>query len=348
MNSLPILGVTAGDPAGIGPEITVATLTDPSIRSLARAAVYGDITIIQRAARVLKLDVEVRAISQPDEATDNPAVVDVIDLGVATGDQIEFGKVQELAGRSAVASIERAVADAMAGRTAGIVTSPINKEAIWKTGSPFLGHTEMLQELTHARETDTMFMVRELAVFFATRHMSLRAAIESIKADLIANSLRRAYKALTVFGHDAPRLAVAALNPHGGENGHFGREEIDEIKPGIARASAELGVPITGPVPADSVFHEGLEGRFDGILSLYHDQGHIATKTYDFDGTISVTVGLPILRTSVDHGTAFDIAGAGAASPQTMKSAFTAAAHLSRFAERLQSVYPPRSSSQES
>jgi len=339
MNHVPVLGVTAGDPAGIGPEITLLTVTDPAMRALARAVVYADPAIMRRAARVVGSDATINLITDPGEAGDDPSVVDVIDIGViADAEQVVWGKVQAIAGKAAVTSIERAVVDALAGRTAGIVTSPINKEAVWATGSTFLGHTEMLQDLTQAPFTDTMFVVRDLCVFFATRHMSLLKAVQSINADLIEGSVRRALVALRVFGYDNPRLAVAALNPHGGENGHFGMEEIEEIIPGIERVNAG-GATVAGPIPADSVFHIGIQGGFDGIVSLYHDQGHIATKTFDFDETVSVTVGLPILRTSVDHGTAFDIAGTGKASPATMRSAFIAGAKFSKFNDRIRSEY---------
>lgn len=340
MSDISVLGVTVGDPAGIGPEICLGTVTRPELRAQARSVLYADPAIIRRAADVLQLDVEVRVIENPNDASEDPHVVDVIDLGMITdADQIEFGKVQELAGRAAITSIERAVADAMDGRTAGIVTGPINKEAIWLTGSTFLGHTEMLQDLTRAQKTDTMFVVGDLCVFFATRHMSLLQAVQAIKSDLIQGSITRALKALEVFGYEQPRLAVAALNPHGGENGHFGREEIDEIMPAIAQVKQDTGATITGPVPADAVFHQGLQGAYDGIVSLYHDQGHIATKTYSFDETISVTVGLPILRTSVDHGTAFDIAGTGKASPATMISAFQAGAKFSARNAAIRAAY---------
>ena len=339
MNEKPVLGVTIGDPAGIGPEITLRTVTDPAMRALARAVVYADPAIVRRAAEVVGSTATINLITDPAEAGDDPHVIDVIDISViADADLIEWGKVQALAGQAAIASIERSVEDAVAGRTAGIVTSPINKEAIWATGSTFLGHTEMLQNLTQAPFTDTMFVVRDLCVFFATRHMSLLKAVQSINADLVEGSIRRALVALTVFGYDNPRLAVAALNPHGGENGHFGMEEIEEIIPGIQRVNAD-GANVAGPIPADSIFHIGIQGGFDGVVSLYHDQGHIATKTFDFDQTVSVTVGLPILRTSVDHGTAFDIAGTGKASPATMKSAFTAGAKFSAFNDRIKAAY---------
>jgi 4-hydroxythreonine-4-phosphate dehydrogenase len=197
----------------------------------------------------------------------------------------------------------------------------------------------MLQNLTGAASTDTMFVVGDLCVFFATRHMSLGEAVAAIKADLIEGSVRRALKAMRVFGYPNPRIAVAALNPHAGENGHFGREEIDEIAPAIAKVNRDTGAGVLGPIPADAVFHLGLQGSFDAIISLYHDQGHIATKTYDFDGTVSVTAGLPILRTSVDHGTAFDIAGTGTASPATMISAFAAAVKFSEAIDRIREAY---------
>jgi 4-hydroxythreonine-4-phosphate dehydrogenase len=323
--STPILGITVGDPAGIGPEISVACAAQPQLVAQARAVLYSDPVIIRRTVDIMGLPVTVRLIDEPAQAVGDPTVIDVVPIGVVDdAARIEYGRVQDLGGRSAVAAIERAVTDAMAGRTNGIVTGPLNKEAIWAAGSDFLGHTEMLQELTGAAKTDTMFVVDDLCTFFATRHMSLGQAVAAIKADSIEASIERAMTALRVFGHNHPRFAVAALNPHGGENGHFGREEIDEIRPAIDRYNARTGENVAGPIPADSVFHLGLQGAFDGILSLYHDQGHIATKTYNFDETVSVTVCLPILRTSVDHGTAFDIAGQGRASAATMIAAYKA------------------------
>jgi 4-hydroxythreonine-4-phosphate dehydrogenase len=177
-----------------------------------------------------------------------------------------------------------------------------------------------------------------LRIFFATRHVSLRQALDQLVKDKQIDSIRRALTALEVYGVDDPTLAVAAVNPHGGENGAFGREELDEIIP-ACEALREEGLSVVGPIPADSVFHQGLQGRFDGVLSQYHDQGHIAAKTYDFDGTISVTVGLPILRTSVDHGTAFDIAGTGKADHGTMRSAYLAAVEYAPYVPRMRAAY---------
>jgi 4-hydroxythreonine-4-phosphate dehydrogenase len=198
----------------------------------------------------------------------------------------------------------------------------------------------MLGELTGSSRFNTMFWVRGLKIFFATRHLSLREALDKITARNMEHAIREAYTALEVFGGNEPTLAVAALNPHGGENGKFGDEEGVAIAPAVAATRAD-GLDVVGPIPADSVFHQGLEGRFDGVLSLYHDQGHIASKTVDFHGTVSVTVGLPILRTSVDHGTAFDIAGTGTADAGTMRAAFRAAVELAPFAGKLREVYPP-------
>ncbi|HZL04271.1 MAG TPA: 4-hydroxythreonine-4-phosphate dehydrogenase PdxA, partial [Coriobacteriia bacterium] len=179
-----------------------------------------------------------------------------------------------------------------------------------------------------------------LKIFFATRHLSLRKALDKINRSGQLESIKRAGTALRVFGTTNPRLAVAAINPHGGENGAFGDEEIVHLAPACADARA-LGMDVSGPIPADSVFHHGLTGRYDGILSQYHDQGHIAAKTFDFDGTISVTVGVPILRTSVDHGTAFDIAGTGRADHGTMKSAYLAGVEYSPFVDAIRAEYQP-------
>jgi 4-hydroxythreonine-4-phosphate dehydrogenase len=203
----------------------------------------------------------------------------------------------------------------------------------------------MLGALTGVTKQDTMFVVRNAAadghhlrIFFTTRHVSLRKALDQLDKELVGESIRKAHTALQVFGVDKPRLAVAAINPHGGENGAFGDDEILYLGPAVEAARAD-GLDVTGPVPADSVFHQGLVGRYDGVLSHFHDQGHIPAKTFDFDGTISVTVGLPILRTSVDHGTAFDIAGSGRAGHGTMLSAYLAAVDYAPYVDNIRATY---------
>ncbi|TQN43997.1 4-hydroxythreonine-4-phosphate dehydrogenase [Blastococcus colisei] len=339
-----VLALTLGDPVGIGPEITARTLAEQAGATDHHGVAVGDAAALRRGVEAMGLDVEVRTVDGFDtEPADG--VIDIVDTGVLGDDVPEWGKVDERAGRAAVAAIETATRAAMERKVAGIVTGPINKEAIWAAGSEHLGHTEMLGELTGVTQQDTMFVVRNsaaaghhLRIFFATRHVSLRKAIDQLTKERIQDSIRKAHTALQVFGVDQPRLAVAALNPHGGENGNFGDEEIVHIAPACEAARAE-GLDVSGPIPADSVFHQGLVGRFDGVLSQYHDQGHIPAKTFDFDGTISVTVGLPILRTSVDHGTAFDIAGTGKAGHGTMLSAYLAAVDYAPFVDNIRRTY---------
>jgi len=343
--STPVLALTVGDPVGIGPEITVRTLAEHAADTSAHGIAVGDAVAIRRAVAATGLDVEVREVAGFDTPSAGEGVVDVLDIGVLDGQELPWGEVDAVAGQAAVTAIEVATKAALAGEIDGVVTGPINKEAIWASGSEHLGHTEMLGELTGVTKQDTMFVVRSrhrpdhhLRVFFATRHVSLRRALDQLTKDKQVDSIRRALQALEVYGVDDPTLAVAAVNPHGGENGAFGTEELDDIIPACEELRAE-GLPVHGPIPADSVFHQGLEGRFEGVLSQYHDQGHIAAKTYDFDGTISVTVGLPILRTSVDHGTAFDIAGTGRADHGTMRSAYLAAVDYAPFVPRMRSTY---------
>lgn len=331
----PVLALTLGDPVGIGPEITARTLAEAAGDDDAHGVAVGDSAALRRAVQVCGLDVEVREVSDFGVAPPGAGVIDVFDTGVLGGDLPDWGKVDARAGHAAVVAIETATRAAMGGQVSALVTGPINKKSIWAAGSEHLGHTEMLGALTGVTRQDTMFVVRntavpghQLKVFFTTRHVSLRTALDQVTRDSVHRSIVDAVTALRVFGLPKPRLAVAALNPHGGESGAFGREEIEHIGPACDQARAE-GFDVSGPIPADSVFHHGLIGRYDGVLSHFHDQGHIPAKTYDFDGTISVTVGLPILRTSVDHGTAFDIAGTGRADHSTMRSAYLAARDFS-------------------
>ena len=334
----PVLALTVGDPAGVGPEIAARAAVDGDVRPRARILLVGDADIVRRAAKLCDLDAPVRVVDDPALAGQELGSIDVLDIGVAPADEVTPGRVSALAGRSAVTAVETATRLAMDRRVEAVVTAPINKEAIWAAGSAHLGHTEMLGELTGATESTTMFVVRGLKIFFTTRHTSLLKAVQQISQERVGAAIGSALTALRVFGHPEPRLAVAALNPHGGEGGNFGREEIDEIAPAVEAAKAG-GADVSGPVPADSVFHQALQGRYDGVLAQFHDQGHIAAKTVDFDGTVSVTVGLPILRTSVDHGTAFDIAGTGRASHRTMVAAALAAADLARYLGNIRSAY---------
>lgn len=335
-----VLAVTMGDPAGIGPEIAVSTVLDAAGASgPARAVVVGDPVAVGAGLDAVSRTAEVRVVTSWDDLPDEQdGVIDVFDIGVLGDTHVAWGVIDERAGKASLRAIEVATQAALDGGVQGIVTGPIHKEAIWAAGSPHLGHTELLAELTGSTRSNTMFVVKGKKIFFATRHLSLREALDKLSVDVEVDAIDEAARALRVYGTDEPRLAVAAVNPHGGENGKFGREELDIVAPAVELA-AERGHDVVGPIPADSVFHQLFEGRFDGVLSQYHDQGHIPAKTVDFNGTISVTVGLPILRTSVDHGTAFDIAGQGVADPGTMRSAYLAGAEFAPFADRIREDY---------
>ncbi|HET6196885.1 MAG TPA: 4-hydroxythreonine-4-phosphate dehydrogenase PdxA, partial [Acetobacteraceae bacterium] len=308
----PILAVTMGDPAGIGPEIAVRALLSPEVRTCSRSFLIGDARVFERALSVCGLSASLNRTAGPESLADRDGVIDVIHQDTADPAVLQMGKVQALGGEAAYAAIRSSIDLAMAGRVAGVATTPINKESLKAAKIPFIGHTEMFAEHTGAREEMTMFTISGLKIFFLTRHLSLIDACRQITRERTLSGIEKCMKALHQLGIDTPHLAVAALNPHGGEDGLFGREEMDAIKPAIEAARAR-GMHVSGPVPADSVFHMARIGRYDAVLSLYHDQGHIAAKMMDFEKTVSVTLGLPILRTSVDHGTAFDIAGTGKA-----------------------------------
>jgi 4-phospho-D-threonate 3-dehydrogenase / 4-phospho-D-erythronate 3-dehydrogenase len=332
MSTDPIVAVTLGDPVGIGPEIVARTFATAAGDVQARGLVVGDPHVVRRAIEVCDLDLAVRGIDAVSDARFEAGTLDVLDTGVLDED-LPWGEVDARAGRAAIAAIERATTAALDGEVGAVVTGPINKEAIWAAGSEHLGHTEMLGALTGSDRPSTMFVVHQLQIFFTTRHMALRDALDRITRQSVMTGIEESWTALQVYGYDEPRLAVAALNPHGGEGGNFGTEEIEHIAPACEDAR-QAGMPVVGPVPADSVFHQGIEGRYDGVLCHFHDQGHIAAKTFDFAETVSVTVGIPIVRTSVDHGTAFDIAGTGKASADTMVAAYRAGARFAPYADR--------------
>jgi 4-hydroxythreonine-4-phosphate dehydrogenase len=321
----PVLAVTMGDPAGIGPEIAVRALLDAEIGTASRSFLIGDARVFQRALSVCGLTARLNHITGPEALADTAGVIDVIHQETADPAVLHIGQVQALGGQAAFAAIKASIELAMAGRIDGVATTPINKESLKAAKIPFIGHTEMFAEYTGAAEEMTMFTISGLKIFFLTRHLSLIEACRQITQERVAKGIDKCVKALGQLGIPRPHLAVAALNPHGGEDGLFGREEIEAIKPAIAAARAR-GMTVSGPVPADSVFHMARIGRYDAVLSLYHDQGHIAAKMMDFEKTVSVTLGLPILRTSVDHGTAFDIAGTGKASAVSMIEAIKVAA----------------------
>lgn len=315
----PIIGIPLGDPAGVGPEIVVKALLNKEIYEICRPVVIGERDTLLNAIDICDIEMDIHFISEPSEGIYEYGTLDLIDLE-NVDDTLVKGKVQAMAGQAAFDYIKKTTELALNHQIDAIATTPINKEALKAAGIPYIGHTEILGDLSGTPDPLTMFQVDELRVFFLTRHVSLRQACDLVTKEKVLDYLIRCTEAMEKLGIKNPKFAVAGLNPHSGEHGLFGDEEVTEIVPAI-QAAQEKGLNVVGPMPADSVFHFGLKGAYDAVLSLYHDQGHIATKMVDFERTIAVTNGLPFLRTSVDHGTAFDIAGTGKVSSVSMEEA---------------------------
>ena len=320
----PLICAPMGDPAGVGPEILAASLVDPVVNDVARVLVVGNTEIMKRASAIMNVSPDFNEVGENLEGWRDGAA-NILNLDNVDLAGFEYGKIQAHCGKAAFEYIKKSVELTMAGKTDALATTPINKESLKAGGVPYIGHTEILGDLTGTKDPLTMFQVHSLRVFFLTRHLSLMDACRAVKKDRVLDYIARCSEAMRLLGIDNPSIVVAGLNPHCGEHGLFGNEEDVEIVPAIEEAK-KRGFNVHGPNPADSVFHFALNGGWDAVLSLYHDQGHIATKMVDFERTISLTLGMPILRTSVDHGTAFDIAGKGKASPVSMVEAIRLAA----------------------
>ena len=305
------IGITLGDPAGIGPEVAVKALHATPLA--AEFVVYGP-------AWALQLGAEQSGLPVPDCET--------VDVRVPRGKDFAVGAVSAACGEAGVRAVERCARDAMDGVLAAMMTCPLNKEAIHAAGYvDDIGHQEILARLTGAATTATMLMTPGLRVVHLSTHKSLVEAARFVTCANVAARLRLCHDALVRWGVANARIAVAALNPHGGEGGLLGREEIDEIAPAVA-AGQEAGIDAVGPLPADSVFNRAIAGEFDAVLAMYHDQGHIAIKVHNFHQSVTATLGIPLIRTSVDHGTAFDIAGRGIADATGAIAALDAAVAL--------------------
>ncbi len=324
MSKKVIIGVPIGDPAGIGPEIALKSLLHTDILEVCHPLLIGDPTVLQQIIDRYQLPLTLQCTLDPRNAdfTLGQAVVyPVYNIDLS---QLVIGTVQAMCGQAAFDYIKTSVDLANKHFVDAVATTPINKESLKAANVPFIGHTEIYASLTNTKDPLTMFEIEKLRVFFLSRHVSLRKAIDMVKKDRIIDYVKRAHEALLRLGVKGT-IAVAGLNPHCGEHGLFGTEEMDEIEPAIQTLQAE-GIDVVGPIPADSIFALGLSGRWAALLSLFHDQGHIATKTYDFHKTISITNGMPLLRTSVDHGTAMDIAGKNIANEISMVEAIRLAA----------------------
>ena len=318
------IAIPMGDPAGVGPEIVVKTAVSKEILDLCDLVVIGDKKVLEKATEICQVDLKIHTIKNVEEGKYEKGILNVIDLENVDMNTLEYGQIQGMCGKAAFEYIKKCIELAMEHKVDAIATTPINKESLKAGNVNYIGHTEILGDLSNSRDPLTMFEVDNMRVFFLTRHMSLRRACDAITKERVLEYIERCTKALKQLGVSG-KMAVAGLNPHSGEHGLFGDEEVKEITPAIEEAQ-KLGYDVVGPVGADSVFHQALQGRYAAVLSLYHDQGHIATKTYDFERTIAITLDMPFLRTSVDHGTAFDIAGKGIVSAVSMIEAVKLAA----------------------
>jgi 4-hydroxythreonine-4-phosphate dehydrogenase len=314
MTRLARIAISIGDPAGIGAETALKALQDESVSSLAEWLLIADSAVLQAAQRVTGID--------PRTLHCTP-----IETGSLAADHVvEFGRLRAEYGLAAIAYVRRAVELCMSGKADAMVTGPLNKEAVTLSGQAFSGHTEYIAELTGASEPRMLLYSEKLATVHVSTHISLEQACRLDRARIV-HTIQLGNDALLWLRRTAPRIAVCGLNPHAGEHGLFGRQDAEIIAPAIAEARA-LGIECSGPHSPDTVFVRALRGEFDLIVAMYHDQGHIPMKLIDFEGGVNVSLGLPIVRTSVDHGTAFDIAGGNQADAENMKAAMRLAARM--------------------
>lgn len=323
----PTIAITMGDAAGVGPEIIAKALSNAAIRERASLLVIGDLRRMQLAVDVTGSPLTVNRIGDPSEASGRDDVIDVLDIDCIPAD-LEWGQLSAAAGHGAYLFIEKAVELAMAGKVDAICTGPLNKAALHLAGHEYPGHTELLAALAGTEEVSMMLTAPKMRVIHVTTHLGLIDAIAKIDGDRVYRTIKRGNDLLVTSGIDRPRIAVCAINPHAGEKGLFGHgEEKEKIEPGVERARAD-GMDVIGPLPADTLFFLAGRGDFDLVVAQYHDQGHIPVKVLGLKNGVNVTVGLPFVRTSVDHGTAFDIAGKNIVDHEPLLEALRQAADL--------------------
>ena len=319
-----IFGITQGDSSGVGPEILLKAARDGQLQG--SFVVFGDLTVLERSNRELGYGVRLRAAAAPSDVRDG--FVSVMDHRLLREADVRPGELSAASGNAAREYVVSATRAALAGDIAAIVTLPMNKEATQLSDPKFTGHTELIGEICGAADVTIMLASEQLIVTHVSTHCSLREAIERAKRQRIETIIGLTCDAVARIRGPEARVAVAGLNPHAGENGLFGREEIDEIQPAVAAARGR-GLPVDGPFPPDTLFYLTVRRRkYAAVVCMYHDQGHIPSKLLDFEGGVNIALGLPIIRTSVDHGTAFDIAWKGIASTTSFVSAFNFAARL--------------------
>ena len=335
---LPVLGITMGDPAGVGPEIIAKALAQPAVASSCKPVVIGDRSVMTATLELLHSPLEVHAVGSPAECRFAPGAIECLDLANVDAARLLKASVSAEAGRAAYAYIETGVKLCQSGAIDGLVTAPINKEALAAAGVQHSGHTEILAKLSGTADFAMLLMGKELKVIHVTTHVALRRVPDLVTRERVLKVIRLAQRTMNGLGQPRPKIAVCGLNPHAGEDGLFGDEENTQIIPAVEAARRE-GLDVYGPLPADTLFSRARGGEFDIVVAMYHDQGHVPVKTLGFTydeaaGTwtglsgVNVTVGLPFLRVSVDHGTAFDRAWKGMANPESMVEALDVAVRM--------------------
>ncbi|HCX89301.1 MAG: 4-hydroxythreonine-4-phosphate dehydrogenase PdxA [Deltaproteobacteria bacterium CG12_big_fil_rev_8_21_14_0_65_43_10] len=332
---LPVIGITMGDPAGVGPEIIVKALSDPQIFKICRPLVLGDQGIIAKAAQILGLEIKVNVAKDIRSGRYEVGAINVLNLSNLDASAVAWGKPDERFGKAVVGYIKAGTKLALEGETEAITTAPINKEVINRAGYAYAGHTELFAELTHTKDYVMMLTGEKLRVALVTTHCRLKDVAALLNTQRIFTIIKVTNNSLKeYFAISKPRIAVASLNPHAGEGGMFGDEEDRIIAPAINRAK-DAGIHAIGPLPSDTLFYYASRGDYDVVVCMYHDQGLIPLKLLSFQNAVNVTLGLPIIRTSVDHGTAYDIAGTGKANPESLKKAITLAASMANKRRKL-------------
>jgi 4-hydroxythreonine-4-phosphate dehydrogenase len=325
----PVIGITMGDPAGIGPEICAKALTAQEVQMIANCLVIGERKTMRQGLKIAKIpNIEINPIKKISEAKFTRGTIDVLDLK-NVDKRLKTGQLSKSAGKASVEYVEKAIRLALDGKIDAITTAPINKEAIRKAGYKFQGHTELLAARTKAKNYAMMFVSDTLWIMLATTHLPLKDVSKNLDKKKILRAIKLAHETLFKLREKKPRIGVAGLNPHAGEAGLFGDEEIKIIQPAVDEAK-KLGINVKGPISPDAIFYLSNIGMFDIIVAMYHDQGLIPLKLLSFNRSVNVTVGLPIIRTSVDHGTGFDIAGKGWANPKSLIEAIKVASHFAK------------------
>ena len=327
MTFKPLIAITLGDPSGIGPEVVAKALMRPGIYERMKPFVIGTVREMEAAARLTGSTIRVTSIESPADVNGQPDLIEVLNADGYEDAEFPIGENSVKSGRASHAWVERAARLCIDGEVDAMATAPVNKESWQMSGSPDLGHQEVFRRLTGSEYVATMLVSGDLRCMHLSTHKSLRDACDYVTTDNVLRAVRLTNEHFNRWGFPKPRIAVAGLNPHASDNGLIGREELEEIAPAVAAARSE-GIDATGPHPSDSVFNKAIAGEFDVVVVMYHDQGHIAIKVHGFEESISVNLGIPFIRTSVDHGTAFDIAGKNLADETGMIEALGMAAVL--------------------